>query len=70
MKKRIALLLAAAMLTGILSGCAQPPAAQTDPAQQTDPPSSAEPNQADSIYAPTRGRNWSSSATPDTKRIG
>ena len=49
MKKRIALLLAAAMLTGILSGCAQPPAAQTDPAQQTDPPSSAEPNQTDSI---------------------
>ena len=55
MKKRIALLLAAAMLTGILSGCAQPPAAQTDPAQQTDPPSSAEPNQTDSIYAPYQG---------------
>lgn len=57
MKKRISLLLAAVMLLGLVSGCSQPPAAQTDPVGQSDPPSAATPGDGapDSIYAPYEG---------------
>lgn len=58
MKKRIALLLSAALLAGIFSACGQDPGAQESPSQSTPPQSSGQPGAEpaqDSIYAPYQG---------------
>ena len=58
MKKRIALLLSAALLAGIFSACGQDPGAQESPSPSTPPQSSGQPGTEptqDSIYAPYQG---------------